>query len=90
MVLHILLVSTCKINVLNNIPFLVIVAADDDHVMNATSDLETWQVLFTTDAGIGFVGASAFITGWILDGVLVVIVVCSMPFVRRSGHFEVS
>ncbi|XP_060064880.1 NADPH oxidase 5-like [Ylistrum balloti] len=67
----------------------VVVAALDDNVVNATSDLQAWEVLFTTKAGIGFVGASAFITGWILDVVLVIMVICSLPFVRRSGHFEV-
>ncbi|XP_069103028.1 NADPH oxidase 5-like [Argopecten irradians] len=67
----------------------VVVAGLDDDVVNATSDLKAWEVLFTTKAGIGYVDASAFITGWILDVVLVVMVICSLPFVRRSGHFEV-
>lgn len=57
--------------------------ADDD-------DIEMWEVLFTPEADIGFVGHSAFITGWILDVILLVMAVCSLPFVRRSGHFQVN
>ncbi|XP_033725578.1 NADPH oxidase 5-like [Pecten maximus] len=67
----------------------IVVAGLDDNIVNATSDLQAWEVLFTTKAGIGYVEASAFITGWILDVVLVIMVICSLPFVRRSGHFEV-
>ena len=55
-----------------------------------TTPLEMWEVLFTTKAGVGFVAGSAFITGWILDVILIVMVICSMPFVRRTGHFQVS
>ncbi|KAK3594672.1 hypothetical protein CHS0354_016337 [Potamilus streckersoni] len=47
------------------------------------------DILFTTVAGIGFVGASAFITGWLLVLILIVMVICSMPFVRRRGYFQV-
>ncbi|KAL3884555.1 hypothetical protein ACJMK2_024688 [Sinanodonta woodiana] len=47
------------------------------------------EILFTTAAGVGFVGASAFITGWLLDLILIVMVICSMPFVRRRGYFQV-
>ena len=54
-----------------------------------TTPLEMWEVLFTTKAGVGFVAGSAFITGWLLDIILIIIVICSMPFVRRSGHFQV-
>ncbi|XP_021366817.1 NADPH oxidase 5-like isoform X2 [Mizuhopecten yessoensis] len=66
-----------------------VVVEELEHMKNATTDMHVWEVLLTTKAGIGFVGASAFITGWMLDVVLVIMVICSLPFVRRSGHFEV-
>ncbi|XP_053387111.1 NADPH oxidase 5-like [Mercenaria mercenaria] len=58
------------------------------HAANANA-IEMWEVLFTAKAGVGYVGGSAFITGWLLDIVLTVLVVCSLPFVRRGGHFQV-
>ena len=58
--------------------------------MSNTTPLEMWEVLFTTKAKVGYVAGSAFITGWLLDVILIVMVMCSMPFVRRSGHFQVS
>ncbi|XP_033624639.1 NADPH oxidase 5-like [Asterias rubens] len=38
---------------------------------------------------VGRLEGSAFITGWLLDAVLLVLIVGSLSFVRRSGHFEV-
>ncbi|KAL4216481.1 NADPH oxidase 5 [Mactra antiquata] len=58
-------------------------------VANSVDNLNMAEILFTAKAGIGFVGGSAYITGWLLDIILVVMVICSMPFVRRSGHFQV-
>ncbi|XP_053387037.1 NADPH oxidase 5-like isoform X3 [Mercenaria mercenaria] len=58
------------------------------HAANASA-LEMWEVLFTVKAGVGYVGGSAFITGWLLDIILIVMVICSMPFIRRGGHFQV-
>ncbi|KAH6921619.1 hypothetical protein HPB50_003609 [Hyalomma asiaticum] len=45
--------------------------------------------LFTTHHDIGWVGGTASITGWVLLVVLMVMVVCSLPCLRRSGRFEV-
>nr|XP_054749918.1 NADPH oxidase 5-like [Lytechinus pictus] len=42
-----------------------------------------------TNLGLAPVAGSAFLTGWVLDVVLAIMVICSMPFVRRSGHFQV-
>ncbi|XP_013401170.1 NADPH oxidase 5 [Lingula anatina] len=47
------------------------------------------EALFTTAAGIGWVGQSASITGWLLVIILIVLVIGALPCVRRSGHFEV-
>ncbi|XP_052268840.1 NADPH oxidase 5-like [Dreissena polymorpha] len=58
-------------------------------VDNAANETQAWEVLFTTVLGHGLVEGSAYITGWILMIILIVIVICSLPFVRRSGHFEV-
>lgn len=57
----------------------------------ATPDknLTTVDCLFTTKAGVGWVGHSAYITGWPILVILIVIVICSLPFVRRGGHFQV-
>ncbi|XP_030829321.1 NADPH oxidase 5 [Strongylocentrotus purpuratus] len=50
-------------------------------------------LLFTnphlTSLGLAPVSGSAFLTGWVLDIILAIMVICSMPFVRRSGHFQV-
>ncbi|KAH7974309.1 hypothetical protein HPB49_013880 [Dermacentor silvarum] len=45
--------------------------------------------LFTTHHDIGWVGGTASLTGWVLLVVLTVMVVCSLPCLRRSGRFEV-
>ncbi|XP_064476773.1 NADPH oxidase 5-like isoform X2 [Ornithodoros turicata] len=45
--------------------------------------------LFTTQHDIGWVGGTACITGWALLAILLVMVLCSLPCVRRSGRFEV-
>ncbi|XP_056003307.1 NADPH oxidase 5-like isoform X3 [Ostrea edulis] len=52
-------------------------------------NLTTVDILFTTKAGVGWVAASAYITGWPIFIILITIVICSLPFVRRSGHFQV-
>lgn len=52
-------------------------------------NLTTVDCLFTTKAGVGWVGHSAYITGWPILVILIVIVICSLPFVRRGGHFQV-
>ncbi|CAN8004394.1 unnamed protein product [Ixodes hexagonus] len=43
----------------------------------------------TTHHDIGWVGGAASITGWVLLAVLLVMFLCSLPCVRRSGRFEV-
>lgn len=52
-----------------------------------------WYVLnlylLTTHHDIGWVGGTACITGWVLLAILLVMVLCSLPCVRRSGRFEV-
>ncbi|XP_072019827.1 LOW QUALITY PROTEIN: NADPH oxidase 5-like [Amphiura filiformis] len=59
----------------------------------AVKNCSLWEIAFTdptcTTLGIWFVAGSAFITGWALDLILVIMIICSMPFVRRSGHFQV-
>lgn len=52
-------------------------------------DQKLWEILFTTKAGFGWVYDTAILTGWGLDIIVVIMVICSMPFVRRSGHFQV-
>ncbi|RDD42245.1 NADPH oxidase 5 [Trichoplax sp. H2] len=47
------------------------------------------DVLFTTKYKIGWVGGTAYITGYPLVIILLVMIICSMPFVRRKGYFQV-
>uniref|UniRef100_A0AAV2L1C1 Uncharacterized protein n=1 Tax=Knipowitschia caucasica TaxID=637954 RepID=A0AAV2L1C1_KNICA len=48
-----------------------------------------WEYVFTTRPGIGWVKGTASLTGVVLQALIFLMVVCSMTFVRRSGHFEV-
>ena len=49
-----------------------------------------YEWIFTMRPGIfGLIPGIANITGIALIGILTVMVVCSMPFVRRGGYFEV-
>ncbi|XP_071825647.1 NADPH oxidase 5-like isoform X1 [Apostichopus japonicus] len=51
------------------------------------------EVLLTnpqlTKLGHPWVAGTAFQTGWVLDIMLLIMVVCSMDFIRRHGHFQV-
>ncbi|XP_059171278.1 NADPH oxidase 5-like [Physella acuta] len=47
------------------------------------------EVVFTTKADIGWIAGTAPLTGVALCLILVVMVVLSLPFIRRSGCFEV-
>ncbi|XP_033625250.1 NADPH oxidase 5-like [Asterias rubens] len=70
------------------------------HVGNALI-LQTYKnftavELLFTDPGllpvglrVGELEGSAFITGWILIAVLLILICGSVPYVRRSGHFQV-
>ncbi|CAF1266116.1 unnamed protein product [Didymodactylos carnosus] len=46
-------------------------------------------MIFTTTWGVGWVKGSAPLTGVILCLILSVIIICSMQFVRRGGHFQI-
>ena len=62
------------------------------YVVNDSSEsLSYEEILFTMKARVGYVGPGfAFLSGIVLMIVLTVMFICSMPFVRRSGHFQVS
>lgn len=45
--------------------------------------------MFTLQPGVGWVGGSAFITGWILIVVLAAIVGPSVICLRKRGYFQV-
>ena len=49
-----------------------------------------WEYLFTNRPGIGWLWGLAPLSGIVLDVVLAIMFVCSMNFVRRGGHFQVS
>lgn len=56
--------------------------------LNGTQ-IAVWEYLFTTKAGQGWFHGTAGITGVILSLILIVMVICSQPFVRNKGYFEV-
>lgn len=45
--------------------------------------------LFSIDIGIGWMWGAACLTGWLLVLILLIMLVLSLNFVRRSGKFEV-
>lgn len=53
-------------------------------------NLTAVDILFTQKAEEGWVASTAYITGWPILAILIIMVICSLPFVRRGGHFEVS
>lgn len=52
-------------------------------------NLTAVDILFTQKAEEGWVASTAYITGWPILGILIIMIICSLPFVRRGGHFEV-
>ena len=64
----------------------------DDVPINSThQDRGSYgAVLFGTASGVGWVGAGAFPTGWILLVVITIMFIFAMPFIRRNGYFQVS
>ncbi|GCB71986.1 hypothetical protein scyTo_0006136 [Scyliorhinus torazame] len=50
---------------------------------------QLWEYLLTTRPGIGWIYGMASITGVILQLLIILMLICSNTFVRRSGHFEV-
>uniref|UniRef100_A0A8C6TDF8 NADPH oxidase, EF-hand calcium binding domain 5 n=1 Tax=Neogobius melanostomus TaxID=47308 RepID=A0A8C6TDF8_9GOBI len=57
--------------------------------LTESGEFSFWEYVFTTRPGIGWVSGMASITGVVLQVFIILMVICSMTFVRRSGHFEV-
>ena len=51
--------------------------------------LPLWQYFFYVHTGLGWVAGTAGITGDLLLIILIVMVVCALPCIRRKGYFEV-
>jgi len=51
--------------------------------------LKYWEILFTTRAGIGWVEDSAFVTGFALDVILLIMIIGANSRIRASGYFQV-
>ena len=49
-----------------------------------------WEYFFYYDTGLGWIHGTAGITGVLLLIILVIMVLCSLPCVRRNGYFEVT
>ncbi|GIX84209.1 NADPH oxidase 5 [Caerostris darwini] len=58
-------------------------------ILSSSGEKSLLEWLTSTHLGIGWVGGAACLTGWILLFILIVMCVSAMPFVRRSGKFEV-
>jgi len=59
-------------------------------LLSLTDDgLPLWKYFFYVHTGLGWVAGTAGITGDLLLLILIVMVVCSLPCVRRRGCFEV-
>ena len=57
----------------------------------ADKALKYWEYLFTLKGPLGYlIPGFAFLSGDIILVITIIMVICSMPFVRRSGKFEVS
>ena len=52
--------------------------------------LALWKYFFYVKTGAGWVGGAAGITGDLLILIITIMVLCSLPCVRRKGYFEVS
>ena len=60
-------------------------------LLSLTPDgLPVWKYFFFVRTGLGWVGGTAGLTGDGLIIILSVMVLCSLPWVRRKGYFEVS
>ncbi|CAF4737076.1 unnamed protein product [Rotaria socialis] len=61
------------------------------HVVNVgVYNSHSWVAyLFTTEPNIGWVGGFASLSGFLLCIILTLMVVCSMRWIRRGGHFQV-
>ena len=57
---------------------------------NPVTGLAYWEILLTFKGPAGWlIGGTAYLSGVVLDIMLLIMVICSMPFVRRGGHFQV-
>lgn len=67
------------------------------HLANFSSkeiqDIETnftmWMYLFGVGTDLGWVGGMAGLTGFLLLIIIAIMFICALPFIRRSGHFQV-
>ncbi|KAI2796466.1 NADPH oxidase 5 [Blomia tropicalis] len=58
-------------------------------VISKVTSISYLSLLFSPNLGIGWIAGLACISGWLLCLVLVLMLVLSMNFIRRSGNFEV-
>uniref|UniRef100_UPI00398EAA80 NADPH oxidase 5 n=1 Tax=Pristiophorus japonicus TaxID=55135 RepID=UPI00398EAA80 len=59
------------------------------NLSHSVGTYQLWEYLFTTRPGIGWIYGTASITGVILQLLIILMLICSSTFIRRSGHFEV-
>jgi hypothetical protein len=54
-----------------------------------TDNLPLWRILFTDITDYGLMDGTAFITGWIITVILIIMTIFSLPYVR-SRIYQVS
>lgn len=54
------------------------------------NDTTFTEIITRPVPGVGLVESACNITGLVLVVVLVIMVLCSLPFIRRNGYFKVS
>jgi hypothetical protein len=76
---------------------------ETDHIINITSNFNQTlkvtssqfnlsfylELVFGTKSNFGWILKIAMPTGWILLLILTIMIICSLPFIRRKGHFQV-
>lgn len=75
--MHVLLLSTL------NLVYTALLSLTPD-------GLPLWEYFFSVRTGLGWVGGTAGLTGVCLVVILSIMVVCSLPCVRRKGYFQAS
>lgn len=60
------------------------------NILSHITTITWYDFLFTTYLDIGWIGGAASISGWILLGILALMIITAQPFMRRSGMFEVN
>ncbi|ELU05066.1 hypothetical protein CAPTEDRAFT_147607, partial [Capitella teleta] len=80
----------CILTVLHTVAHLINIDTGVPSNSTAAPLPEYWEYLFTFKSKIGFIGPGfGYLSGVILDVILLIMFLCSLSFVRRTGHFQI-